>query len=190
MKSQGWFPFRLTGLISLVSKGLSSIFSGTRAQKHQFWYKYRQCNIWGYTKKKSHFLIRNLKLTECLDVYLLNLTPHSPFLAMPCDLWDLSSPTRDWTRDPAVKMPSPNHWTIRELPDLPLMKPQPMEFVSILRGSQARNRKWYHRWFTILVSPRSSGEWICFDDWLINTSFVSEDQSLGDRNSSTTQEFH
>ena len=31
-----WFPLGLTGLISLVSKGLSSIFSNTTVQKHQF----------------------------------------------------------------------------------------------------------------------------------------------------------
>ena len=34
------------------------------------------------------------------------------------DLWDLSSLTKDWTRDPAVKAPSPNHWTTRESPPL------------------------------------------------------------------------
>ena len=33
-----------------------------------------------------------------------------------CGLRDLSSPTRDWTRGPAVKAPSPNHWTTREFP--------------------------------------------------------------------------
>ena len=33
MNIQGWFSFRLTGLISLLSKGLSRVFSST---KHQF----------------------------------------------------------------------------------------------------------------------------------------------------------
>ena len=33
---QGWFPWRLTGLISLLSKGLSRVFSSTTVQKHQF----------------------------------------------------------------------------------------------------------------------------------------------------------
>ena len=32
---QGWFPLRLTGLISLQSKGLSRVFSNTTVQKHQ-----------------------------------------------------------------------------------------------------------------------------------------------------------
>ena len=32
---QGWFPLRLTGLISLLSKGLSRNFSGTIVWKHQ-----------------------------------------------------------------------------------------------------------------------------------------------------------
>ena len=33
---QGWFSLRLIGLISLQSKGLSSIFSNITVQKHQF----------------------------------------------------------------------------------------------------------------------------------------------------------
>jgi len=33
---QDWFPFGLTGLISLQSKGLSRVFSNTTVQKHQF----------------------------------------------------------------------------------------------------------------------------------------------------------
>ena len=33
---QGWFPLRLTGWISLLSKGQSGVFSGTTVGKHQF----------------------------------------------------------------------------------------------------------------------------------------------------------
>ena len=33
---QDWFPLRVTGLISLQSKGLSRAFSNTTVQKHQF----------------------------------------------------------------------------------------------------------------------------------------------------------
>ena len=33
---QGWFPLRLTGLISLQSKGVSRVFSSTTIQRHQF----------------------------------------------------------------------------------------------------------------------------------------------------------
>ena len=33
---QGWFPLGLTGLISLLSKGLSRVFSCTTVWKHQF----------------------------------------------------------------------------------------------------------------------------------------------------------
>ena len=35
MNIQGWFPLGLTGLISLMSKGLSRVFSSTIIQKHQ-----------------------------------------------------------------------------------------------------------------------------------------------------------
>ena len=33
---QGWFPFRLTGLISWLSRGLSRVFSSTTVRMHQF----------------------------------------------------------------------------------------------------------------------------------------------------------
>ena len=36
MNIQAWFPLGLTGLISLLSKWLSRVFSSTRIQKHQF----------------------------------------------------------------------------------------------------------------------------------------------------------
>ena len=36
MNIQGWFPFRLTGLISLQSKKLLRVFSNPTVQKHQF----------------------------------------------------------------------------------------------------------------------------------------------------------
>ena len=34
--TQGWYPWRLTDLIALLSKGLSSVFSRTTVRKHQF----------------------------------------------------------------------------------------------------------------------------------------------------------
>ena len=36
LKIWGWFPLRLAGLIFLLSKGLSRVFSNTTVQKHQF----------------------------------------------------------------------------------------------------------------------------------------------------------
>ena len=36
MNIQGWFPLGLTGLISLLSKGLSRVLSSTTIWKHQF----------------------------------------------------------------------------------------------------------------------------------------------------------
>ena len=37
MNIQGWYPFWLAFLISLLSKGLSRVFSNTTIQKHQFY---------------------------------------------------------------------------------------------------------------------------------------------------------
>ena len=41
---QAWFPLELTGLISLLSKGLSRVFSNTTVQKHQFFGS--QLSLW------------------------------------------------------------------------------------------------------------------------------------------------
>ena len=44
MNIQDWFPLGLTGLISLLSKGLSRVFSSTTVQKHQFFSA--QLSLW------------------------------------------------------------------------------------------------------------------------------------------------
>ena len=41
---QHWFPLGFTGLISLLSKGLSRVFSNTTVQKHQFFST--QLSLW------------------------------------------------------------------------------------------------------------------------------------------------
>ena len=44
MNIQGWFPLGLTGLISVLSKGLSKVFSSTPVRKHQFFSA--QASLW------------------------------------------------------------------------------------------------------------------------------------------------
>ena len=55
MNIQGWFPLRLTGLISLLSKGLSRVFSNTTLQKHQFFSA--QPSLW--SNYHIHTLLEN-----------------------------------------------------------------------------------------------------------------------------------
>ena len=56
MNTQGWFPLGLTGLISLLSKGLSRVFSNTTVRKSQFFDA--QPSLWSNTHiptyKKNH----------------------------------------------------------------------------------------------------------------------------------------
>ena len=59
MDSHGWFPLGLTGLISLLFKGLSRVFSSTTIWKHQFfgaqpflWFNSHICT-WLLEKKNS-----------------------------------------------------------------------------------------------------------------------------------------
>ena len=54
----------------------------------------------------------SLKLSLCPSLHFFIFY----FLAVPCCLRDLSSPTRDWPWATAVKALSPNHWTTRAFP--------------------------------------------------------------------------
>ena len=68
---QGWFPLGLPGLISLVSKGLSRVFSSTTVWKHQFFgaqlsHRYMTTGkttaltIWTFAGKLIFFLFNKL----------------------------------------------------------------------------------------------------------------------------------
>ena len=63
MNIQDWFPLRLTGLISLQSKGLSRVFSSTTVQKHQFFSA--QLSLWS-----NSYILTWLLETRLLSPYL------------------------------------------------------------------------------------------------------------------------
>ena len=63
MNIQAWFPLGLTGLISLLSKGLSRVFSNTTVQKHQFFGA--QLSLWS----NSHIHMWPLEKTTALTIW-------------------------------------------------------------------------------------------------------------------------
>jgi len=73
MNIQGWFPVGLTGLISLQSKELSSIFSSTTVWKHQFFSA--QSSLWS----NSHIHTWLQEITIALIRW--TLATHSSVLA-------------------------------------------------------------------------------------------------------------
>ena len=75
---QGWFPLGLTGLIPLLSKGLSRIFSNTTVWKHQFFSA--QLSLWSNSRirkwlleKPELWLYRLLSAKWCLCFLILYL---------------------------------------------------------------------------------------------------------------------
>ena len=62
MNIQDWFPLGLTGLISLLSKGLSRVLSNTIIQKHQFFGS--QPSLWS----NSHIHTWLLERTSVIDI--------------------------------------------------------------------------------------------------------------------------
>ena len=61
MNIQDWFPLKLTGWISLQSKGHSRVFSNTTVQKHQFFCT-QHFYSWTLTSIYDHW--KNLALTR------------------------------------------------------------------------------------------------------------------------------
>ena len=60
MNTQDWFPLGWTGWISLLSKGLSRVFSNTTVQKHQFFGT--QLSLWSNSHIHT-WLLENCTLT-------------------------------------------------------------------------------------------------------------------------------
>ena len=61
MNTQGWFPLGLTEWISLLSKGLSRVFSSTIVQKHQFFSA--QPSLWSNSHIHTWLLEKIIALT-------------------------------------------------------------------------------------------------------------------------------
>ena len=64
MNIQDWFPLGLTGLISLLSKWLSRVFSNTTVQKHQFFGAQLYCP----TLTSIHDHWKNHSIFQCCSV--------------------------------------------------------------------------------------------------------------------------
>ena len=62
MNIQGWLSFGLTGLISLLIKGLSIVFSSTTVWKHQF-FGAQPCLLWYNSHIHIWLLKKNIALT-------------------------------------------------------------------------------------------------------------------------------
>ena len=62
MNIQGWFPFRLTGLISLLSKTLSRVFASTTVWKYQLFST--QPSLWEETLTSVHDYGKTIALTR------------------------------------------------------------------------------------------------------------------------------
>ena len=74
MNIQGWFPLRLTGLISLLSNGLSRVLSSTTVQKHQFFstqpslWSISHIHIW-LLEKPQLWLLEPLLVKWCFSFF-------------------------------------------------------------------------------------------------------------------------
>ena len=92
MNIQGWFPLGLTGLISLLSKGFSKVFSSTIVQKHQFFGS--QSSLWSNSHIHTRLLEKKIALTfvskvmfmlfNMLSTFIMAFLPRSKHLLISC----------------------------------------------------------------------------------------------------------
>ena len=66
MNIQDWFPLGWTGLISLLPKGLSRVFSNTTVQKHQFFCA--QLSLWFNSHVHTWTTAKTVALTRWTSV--------------------------------------------------------------------------------------------------------------------------
>ena len=109
MNIQGWFPLQMTGLISLLSKGLSRVFSNTTIWKQQFFdiqpSLFCVC-VCGYTT--IFFLILFLKLYKIVLV-LPNIKMNPPQVYMCSPSWTLLPPPSPYHTSGSSQCTSPKH---------------------------------------------------------------------------------
>ena len=76
---QDWFPLELTGLIFLQSKGLSTVFSNTTVQKHQF--SGTQSSLWSSSHIHTWLLEKVISLLfNTLSRFVIAFLPRSKCL--------------------------------------------------------------------------------------------------------------
>ena len=94
MNIQGWFPLALMGLISLLSKRLSRVFSSITVWKHQFCIRVT-CNLlWPLTRILWKWILRvvmKCKLMNFIDIWLefsIYLFIYLPASGLSSGMWD------------------------------------------------------------------------------------------------------
>ena len=105
MNIQGWFPLRLTGLISLLSKGFSRVFSSTTVWKHQFFSVqpfYHPAFIFVHDYWKNHSLDRTYLWWQS-DVFAFNTLSRFVLAFLPRS----NCPLISWPQSPSAVILEP-----------------------------------------------------------------------------------
>ena len=102
MNIQGWFPLGLTGLISLLSEGLSRVFSSSTSWKHQFFsllYGLTLTSVHDYWKRQISHITYMWKQTNKQNVTNELTYSYSCWTGI-----SVCSPTLSWT-EPIFRTP-------------------------------------------------------------------------------------
>jgi len=93
MNIQDWFPLDWTGWISLLSKGLSRVFSNNTVQKHQFFGA--QPSLWSNSHIHIRLLEKPIALTIWTFVFSYMLNNNTYIFYVWCLMWKPWTDTRE-----------------------------------------------------------------------------------------------
>ena len=144
MNIQGWFPLRLTGWISLQSKGLSRVFSNTTIWKHQFFGA--QSSLWSNSLEPDSGVGKR----QMIFLWFLTLPPHpSPESFIKGFIVSMATAEVLLTWNPCPHCPRPTRATVLAA-----------ELLSFCRSLS----KGYLQWLTRLGGEYFVPETRCWDD--------------------------
>ena len=101
MNIQDRFPLGLTGLISLVSKGLSRVFSNTTVQNHQFFDA--QPSLWSHSQIHIHDYWKTQESEKSLSRVRLFVTPWSVACQASLSMGILQTRILEWVSTPSSR---------------------------------------------------------------------------------------
>ena len=101
MNIQDRFPLGLTGLISLLSKGLSRVFSNTTVQKHQFFDT--QPSLWSHSQIHIHDDWKTHESEKSLSRVQLFVTPWSVACQASLSMGILQTRILEWVSSPSSR---------------------------------------------------------------------------------------
>ena len=156
-------------------------------------HKSKASEIFPYTHSFYKFFLLWTTLKIFIE-FVTILLPFSALVFWPWGMWDLSSPTKDWSCTPCLERQSLNHWTTRKAPLIhSLLYKSRQEHLSPLLPNACRSIFltviFPHLWLMVNNRSRKISKRECQNIWTREETFISTSVSLKERTSQGASEY-